>query len=161
MEQVRSDWSPLARKVQESLYERMFNQRDISVYLASVFEKLLDGELDDDLVFRKRMRRNIEDYTAKSSPHVKVAQQLCDLTGDASFGKRGAQIDYLITVNGPESLLYRTSPIDYQYYIDKQIGPIAEPVFDNETKLHGYCVKAVAVNIVFLMFFMCCAGWRM
>lgn len=129
MEQVRSDWSPLARKVQESLYERMFNQRDISVYLASVFEKLLDGELDDDLVFRKRMRRNIEDYTAKSSPHVKVAQQLCDLTGDASFGKRGAQIDYLITVNGPESLLYRTSPIDYQYYIDKQIGPIAEPVF--------------------------------
>ncbi len=129
MEQVRSDWSPLARKVQESLYERMFNQRDISVYLASVFEKLLDGELDDDLVFRKRMRRNIEDYTAKSSPHVKVAQQLCDLTGDASFGKRGAQIDYLITVNGPESLLYRTSLIDYQYYIDKQIGPIAEPVF--------------------------------
>ncbi|MDT3306913.1 DNA polymerase II [Shewanella vaxholmensis] len=129
MEQVRSDWSPLARKVQESLYERMFNQRDISVYLASVFEKLLDGQLDNDLVFRKRMRRNIEDYTAKSSPHVKVARQLCDLTGDTTFGKRGAQIDYLITVNGPEPLLYRTSPIDYQYYIDKQIGPIAEPVF--------------------------------
>ncbi|GIU26456.1 DNA polymerase [Shewanella hafniensis] len=129
MEQVRSDWSPLARKVQESLYERMFNQRDISVYLASVFEKLLDGQLDNDLVFRKRMRRNIEDYTAKSSPHVKVAQQLCGITGDNTFGKRGAQIDYLITVNGPEPLLYRTSPIDYQYYIDKQIGPIAEPVF--------------------------------
>ncbi len=129
MEQVRSDWSPLARKVQASLYERMFNQRDISVYLASVFEQLLDGQLDDDLVFRKRMRRNIEDYTAKSSPHVKVAQQLCDTTGNAAFGKRGAQIDYLITVNGPESVEYRTSKIDYQYYIDKQIGPIAEPVF--------------------------------
>ncbi|MGI2095593.1 DNA polymerase II [Shewanella glacialipiscicola] len=129
MEQVRSDWSPLARKVQASLYERMFNQRDISVYLAGVFEQLLDGQLDDDLVFRKRMRRNIEDYTAKSSPHVKVAQQLCDATGNAAFGKRGAQIDYLITVNGPESVEYKTSKIDYQYYIDKQIGPIAEPVF--------------------------------
>lgn len=129
MEQVRSDWSPLARQVQESLYERMFNQRDISDYLKTVFAGLLAGERDDELVFRKRMRRNIEDYTAKSSPHVRVARQLCDLTGDASFGKRGAQIDYVMTVNGPESIQHRSSQIDYQYYIDKQIKPIAEPVF--------------------------------
>lgn len=129
MEQVRSDWSPLARKVQQELYERMFNQRDISGYLTNVLAELQAGKRDDELVFRKRMRRNIEDYTAKSSPHVKVAQQLCRTTGDLSYGKRGAQIDYVITVNGPESVQLRQSIIDYQYYIDKQIGPIAEPVF--------------------------------
>ncbi|WP_297894720.1 DNA polymerase II [Shewanella sp.] len=129
MEQVRSDWSPLARNVQAELYERMFNQRDISGYLASVIDELLAGKRDDELIFRKRMRRNLEEYTAKASPHVKVAKQLCELTGKASFGKRGAQIDYVITLNGPEPVLYRTSVIDYQYYIDKQISPIAEPVF--------------------------------
>ncbi|MCL1091492.1 DNA polymerase II [Shewanella profunda] len=129
MEQVRSDWSPLARSVQQALYERMFNQRDISGYITTVIEDILAGKRDDELVFRKRMRRNIEEYTAKSSPHVKVARQLCDLTGMTTFGKRGAQIDYVITVNGPESVQYRTSIIDYQYYIDKQIRPIAEPVF--------------------------------
>lgn len=129
MEQVRSDWSPLARNVQAELYQRMFNQRDISGYLASVIDELLAGKRDAELIFRKRMRRNLEEYTAKASPHVKVAKQLCDLTGKASFGKRGAQIDYVITVNGPEPVLYRTSVIDYQYYIDRQIGPIAEPVF--------------------------------
>lgn len=129
MEQVRSDWSPLARNVQAELYERMFNQRDISGYLASVIDELLARKRDDELIFRKRMRRNLEEYTAKASPHVKVAKQLCELTGKASFGKRGAQIDYVITLNGPEPVLYRTSVIDYQYYIDKQISPIAEPVF--------------------------------
>ncbi|MCH1929001.1 DNA polymerase II [Shewanella sp. A25] len=129
MEQVRSDWSPLARQVQAELYHRMFNQRDISGFLTGVIEELLAGKRDDDLVFSKRMRRNLEEYTAKSSPHVKVARQLCELTGKASFGKRGAQIDYLMTVNGPEPVLCRSSTIDYQYYIDKQIGPIAEPVF--------------------------------
>lgn len=129
MEQVRSDWSPLARKVQAELYERMFNQRDISGYLTDVIAELLAGKRDDELVFSKRMRRNLDEYTAKSSPHVKVARQLCELTGKASFGKRGAQIDYVITVNGPEPVSHRSSTIDYQYYIDKQIGPIAEPVF--------------------------------
>lgn len=129
MEQVRSDWSPLARTVQQALYERMFNQRDISSYIMTVIEDILTGKRDDELVFRKRMRRNIEEYTAKSSPHIKVARQLCDLTGTSTFGKKGAQIDYVITVNGPESEQYRTSKIDYQYYIDKQIRPIAEPVF--------------------------------
>ncbi|MDX5996404.1 DNA polymerase II [Shewanella oneidensis] len=129
MEQVRSDWSPLARKVQAELYERMFNQRDISGYLADVIGELQAGKRDDELIFSKRMRRNLEEYTAKSSPHVKVARQLCELTGKASYSKRGAQIDYVITVNGPEPVSHRSSTIDYQYYIDKQIGPIAEPVF--------------------------------
>lgn len=157
MEQVRSDWSPLARTVQQALYERMFNQRDISSYIMTVIEDILAGKRDDELVFRKRMRRNIEEYTAKSSPHIKVARQLCDLTGTSTFGKKGAQIDYVITVNGPESEQYRTSKIDYQYYIDKQIRPIAEPVFfNNETKLYGYCIKAVGVNLVCLLFLLCC-----
>ncbi|MGL4578579.1 MAG: DNA polymerase II [Shewanella xiamenensis] len=129
MEQVRSDWSPLARKVQAELYERMFNQRDISGYLAGVISELQSGKRDAELVFSKRMRRNLEEYTAKSSPHVKVARQLCELTGKVSYGKRGAQIDYVITVNGPEPVSHRSSIIDYQYYVDKQICPIAEPIF--------------------------------
>lgn len=33
-----------------------------------------------------------------------------------------------MTVNGPEPLEYRTSPIDYQHYIDKQLKPVAEGV---------------------------------
>ncbi|NMH64423.1 DNA polymerase II [Shewanella salipaludis] len=129
MEQVRSDWSPLARRVQFDLYQRMFNRLDIVDYLKSVIEELHQGKLDAELVFSKRLRRNIEDYTAKSSPHVKAAQLLCTHTQDPGFGRRGAQIDYLITLNGPEPSRFRQSPIDYQYYLDKQIKPIAEPVF--------------------------------
>lgn len=129
MEQVRSDWSPLARKVQAQLYERMFHQRDIRGYLASIIEALFAGALDNELTFRKRMRRELTQYTAKSAPHIKVARRLCELTGQASFGQRGAEIAYVMTINGPEPAQYRTSPIDYQYYLDKQIAPIAEPVF--------------------------------
>ncbi|MBW8182273.1 DNA polymerase II [Shewanella nanhaiensis] len=128
MEQVRSDWSPLARRVQESLYYRLFSKQDVKLFLQSIVEELQSGKLDSELIFSKKLRRDISDYKAKSSPHVKAAQIQYELSGNSSLSKRGTQIDYLMTVNGAEPVEYRKSNIDYQYYIERQLGPIADPI---------------------------------
>jgi DNA polymerase II len=129
MEQVRSDWSGLAKRVQQSLFERLFSHQDIRDYLSQVIDELLLGKCDAQLVFCKRLRRDIEDYTAKSAPHVKVARQLVEQSGERRFGRRGCLIEYVITTQGPQAVAQRSAPLDYQYYIEKQIRPVAEPVF--------------------------------
>ncbi|WP_108947033.1 DNA polymerase II [Shewanella halifaxensis] len=128
MEQVRSDWSPLARRVQYELYQRLFNQQDVVAYLKEVTEQLSRGELDDELVFTKSLRRNLEDYTAKSAPHLKAARRLWQVTGDEQYTKRGSRIEYVMTVNGAEPLGHCLGAIDYEYYLSRQLEPIAEPV---------------------------------
>ncbi|MFS1422326.1 DNA polymerase II [Shewanella sp. 10N.286.48.B5] len=128
MEQVRSDWSPLARRMQYHLYLLLFTQGDVRGYLLKQIKELQNGSFDDELIFRKRLKRNIEDYTAKSSPHVKAATRLCQITGNSELGKRGTMIAYRMTLNGAQPIEATNESIDYQYYLDKQIEPIAEPV---------------------------------
>ncbi|ACJ29919.1 DNA polymerase B, exonuclease:DNA polymerase B region [Shewanella piezotolerans WP3] len=128
MEQVRSDWSPLARRVQYELYERLFNHQDVEGYIKSTIEKLNRGAYSEELIFVKNLRRNLEDYTAKSSPHLKAARLLFDATNDESVTKRGARIEYVMTISGAEPVSHQTSPIDFDYYINRQLGPIAEPI---------------------------------
>ncbi|MDO6774848.1 DNA polymerase II [Shewanella sp. 3_MG-2023] len=128
MEQVRSDWSPLARRMQYHLYLLLFTHGDVKGYLLEQITGLQNGVFDDELIFRKRLKRNIEDYTAKSSPHVKAATRLCQITGNSELGKRGTMIAYRMTLNGAQPIEATNESIDYQYYLDKQIEPIAEPV---------------------------------
>ncbi|WP_153915494.1 DNA polymerase II [Shewanella sp. TC10] len=128
MEQVRSDWSPVARRIQYHLYFLLFTQGDVKAYLQQELQKLENGELDDELVFRKRLKRHVEEYTAKSSPHVKAAIRLVQISGDANAGKRGKMIEYRMTLNGSQPIEALNEAIDYQYYVEKQIKPIAEPV---------------------------------
>ncbi|MEZ9139809.1 MULTISPECIES: DNA polymerase II [unclassified Shewanella] len=128
MEQVRSDWSPVARRIQYRLYFLLFTKGDVKAYLQQELQDLDDGKLDDELIFRKRLKRHVEEYTAKSSPHVKAAIRLCQLTGNDKAGKRGTMIEYRMTLNGAQPIEATAEKIDYQYYVEKQIKPIAEPV---------------------------------
>ena len=127
MEQVRSDWSPLAKRIQYELYQRLFNDLDVAEYLSEQVELLQQGKLDDELVFSKQLRRSVDAYQS-NVPHVKVAQLLVSAFDDSSYGKKGQRVEYIITVNGPEPVELTRSAVDYLYYLEKQIKPIAEPV---------------------------------
>ncbi|QSX38494.1 DNA polymerase II [Shewanella sedimentimangrovi] len=128
MEQVRSDWSPLAKRLQHELYRRLFAGEDMVAYIKDNIDALFKGDLDDELVFRKRLRRKLVDYSA-SAPHVKAARALLESTGDPVWGQRGARIEYVMTTQGAEPLQLSRQPIDYEYYLEKQIRPIVDPVF--------------------------------
>lgn len=131
LETVRTDWSELAKQFQQALYLQIFNDQDPTELIRNTVDATLNGERDDQLIFRKRLRRPLKQYVKNVPPHVRAAR-LADLEnqkrGKALRYQNKGWISYLITVSGPEPLEYRSSPIDYQHYIDKQIKPVAEAI---------------------------------
>jgi DNA polymerase-2 len=120
MEAVRRDWTELARSVQRELYTRLFNDRPVQEYLHAIVRDLRGGRLDGMLVYRKSVRKNLQEYTATEPPHVAAARKLP--------GRPGSSIDYVITRGGPEPIRARKSTLDYEHYVQKQVRPVAEPV---------------------------------
>jgi len=119
LESVRSDWTPLARTFQQELYRRVFFNKPHREYVRDTAHSLKAGKLDDQLVYRKRLRRKLDDYQRNVPPHVQAARKA---------KKVGRWISYLITINGPEPLDNRHSAIDYQHYIDRQLAPAADGI---------------------------------
>lgn len=120
MEVVRRDWTALAKQVQRELYHRLFTDQPVDVYLADIVGKVRDGKLDDALVYRKNLRKDTEEYTATTPPHVVAARK--------STQPLGRLISYVITTAGPEPLDNVKHPIDREHYVLKQVKPVAEPV---------------------------------
>lgn len=117
MESVRSDWTELARDFQPELYARVFRDEDPSDYIRKLVQSLRNGELDAKLIYRKRLRKDIEEYTRSVPQHVRAARLL---------KRPGAYVRYLMTREGPAPVELNPQDIDYEHYIDKQLKPIAD-----------------------------------
>lgn len=131
LETVRTDWSPLAQRFQQELYGRIFRREAYADYVREYVQSTLAGELDELLVYRKRLRRPLDDYQRNVPPHVRAAR-LADVRNQ-SLGRplqyqRGGWISYVIATAGPEPLEARSSPIDYDHYVSKQLQPIADAI---------------------------------
>ena len=135
LESVRSDWSPLAREFQIELYRRVFTDEPHLTYIRETAERLLEGELDEKLSLRRRLRRKLNDYTKNVPPHVRAAR-LADTErlkrGLKPTYEHGGWIEYQMTLNGPEPLPYVNSAIDYHFYMDRQLAPIADAILSLE-----------------------------
>jgi len=131
LETVRSDWSPLARAFQQRLYEKIFADEPYVEYIKHVVQELLDGRYAAELVLRKRLRRKLEDYVKNVPPHVQAARKAEAYRAAhnlPSLYSSGGWVEYVMTVSGPEPRMYQSSQIDYDFYIDKQLTPIADSI---------------------------------
>lgn len=131
LETVRSDWSPLARQFQQELYRRIFHRQPHQEYVRDYVRRTLSGELDDLLIYRKRLRRALHDYERNVPPHVRAARladEYNDRLGRPRQYQRGGWISYVISVNGPEPLEVRQAPIDYDHYVTRQLQPVADAI---------------------------------
>lgn len=131
LETVRSDWSPLARQFQQELYQRIFHRQPHQDYVRDYVRRTLSGELDDLLIYRKRLRRQLDDYERNVPPHVRAARladEYNDRLGRPRQYQRGGWIRYVISVNGPEPLEVRQAPIDYDHYVTRQLQPVADSI---------------------------------
>jgi DNA polymerase-2 len=122
LEAVRSDWTLLAKRFQQSLYERVFRQQPYKSLITETVLDLQAGKLDSLLVYKRRLRRSIEQYDKQKPPHVQAAW----LKRQQQPHWRGQHIEYVKTVQGWQPLGYITARLDYQHYIDKQLAPIAD-----------------------------------
>jgi DNA polymerase II len=120
MEVVRRDWTALAKQVQRGLYERLFTDQSVDAYLKDVVRQVRNGDLDASLVYRKNLRKDADEYTATTPPHVVAARK--------STQPPGRLISYVMTTAGAEPLDNVRHPLDREHYVLKQVKPVAEPV---------------------------------
>ncbi len=119
LETVRTDWTPLAREFQKTLYHKIFNNLPYEQFIKDTNDALLNGEKDDKLIYTKRLRRPLESYTSTQPPQVKAARKM---------NNPGRKIQYVITLNGPEPIENLTTTANYQHYVDKQLAPVADGI---------------------------------
>jgi DNA polymerase-2 len=126
MEAVRSDWTPLARRVQVELLERLFRgegDAELETWRSDLSAVLRRGELDDELVYRKVLRRPASEYTANVPPQVKAARLL-------GWTDRRGRVEYVITKDGPRPVSLPGLPPDPEYYLRHQIQPLWDSLVD-------------------------------
>ena len=132
LETVRTDWTPLARAFQQALYLRIFKGQPNEDYVRETVARLLNGECDEELVYRKRLRRRLDEYERNVPPHVRAAriadEHYLRQGKPALYRKGGGWICYVMTVSGPEPLEALRSTIDYEHYLTRQLEPIADAI---------------------------------
>ena len=92
---------------------------------------MLAGQLDDKLVLRKRLRRKLSEYQKNVPPHVKAARLAEHRRAELGLPKvlgNANWIEYIMTLSGAEPAAYLKGQIDYQFYVDKQLAPIADSI---------------------------------
>jgi DNA polymerase-2 len=124
MEAVRSDTTPLARRLQLELLELVFSgcaEDEFRERVGKTIAEMRNGGLDHELVYRKRLVRYPETYTSNTPPQVKAARAL-------GWKKRRGVVEYIWTVNGPQPTAIPHERPDYDHYIESQIFPLARSI---------------------------------
>ncbi|TYQ17254.1 UNVERIFIED_ORG: DNA polymerase-2 [Zoogloea ramigera] len=131
LEVARSDWTPLAQQFQQGLFMRVFKNQPYQDYVREYADRMLAGECDDLLVYRKRLRQPLDEYKVNVPPQVRAAR----LADEYNLAHRrplryqnGGWISYVMTTSGPEPLEDLRSQIDYEHYLTKQLQPIADAI---------------------------------
>lgn len=126
LEVVRTDWTPLARRMQQELYRRIFAGESYRDYLRELVADLRAGRCDDELVYRKRLRQSLSDYQRNIPPHAQAA-----IYG-ASLGvkyRAGDWVEYVMTTSGAQPVtLPLTAPLDYEHYLERQLAPPVDAI---------------------------------
>ena len=130
LETVRSDWTELSKDFQQELYRMIFNNEPVKDYIIKIVDELRQGFYDDKLVYQKKIRRKLSDYV-NTPPHIKAAlianDELRKRGLDKRYGHRRT-IQYVITIDGVQPLEFNGSKLDYDFYVEKQLKPIADDI---------------------------------
>jgi len=120
LEAIRGDWTEAAGDFQKELIMKIFKKQKVEDFVKSFVSDLEKGKMDAKLVYRKSIRKELNEYTKTTPPHVKAARKLDKLEGNV--------IEYFMTTDGPEPVQKLKHKLDYEHYIEKQIRPIANQV---------------------------------
>jgi DNA polymerase-2 len=121
MESARSDWTPLAKEFQHELFMRLFTKEPLEAFILDTVAAVRAGQCDHKLVYRKGVRKSLDEYTDHIPQHVQAARLL---------GADTHRIAYVMTKIGPQPVGMVTSPLSYEHYISAQLKPIAETILE-------------------------------
>lgn len=130
LETVRSDWTELSKVFQQELYRLIFSEEPVDEYIQKIVNELKQGVHDEKLIYKKKIRRSLPDYV-NTPPHVKaalIANSKLESEGKAPKYTNRRTIKYVITLDGVQPLEYNESKLDYDFYVEKQLKPIANDI---------------------------------
>ena len=130
LETVRSDWTELSKDFQQELYRLVFNDEPIDDYIKSIVEDLKRGLYDERLIYMKKIRRKLNDYV-NTPPHIKaalIANNKLKEQGLKQKYQHRSTIRYVMTLDGVQPLEFNTGKLDYDFYVEKQLKPIADDI---------------------------------
>ncbi|MBV1859839.1 MAG: DNA polymerase II [Nannocystaceae bacterium] len=119
LEAVRTDWTPLARTLQRELLTRVFSETPWREWMAALARSVRAGERDEELVYRKRIRRRLDAYEHNVPPHIQAARKL---------GRPVREVRYVVTHRGAEPIELPHGRLDYEHYLSRQLAPAADCV---------------------------------
>jgi DNA polymerase-2 len=134
LEAARTDWTPLARQFQRTLFEKVFSDENPISYIQETIEKLRVGDYDDQLVYSKQLSRPLSSYTKNKPPHVRAAAMIDHKRTEQGlpleYNKGRKRVYYLYQRSGvvPYESEEDLVDLDYEHYIEKQIEPIADSI---------------------------------
>ncbi|UCD02879.1 MAG: hypothetical protein JSV63_03810 [Candidatus Aenigmatarchaeota archaeon] len=141
IETVRRDWCELTGETMKDIIEIILKKNDVKEavnHFKAVVNDLLKGDIDvEKLVITKTLTRRPENY-AGIQPHVEVIKKMKQ-RNEMDIPGTGDRISYVI-VKGMEMLSKRAEDpayvkekgigIDSRYYIDNQLLPPLERIFE-------------------------------
>ena len=92
-------------------------------WMVSLVNEVRAGKLDDELVYRKSLRRPAEEYQHGETPALRAAR----LSG---WTKQRGAIEFMMTKVGAEPLGLVQHELDYQHYVEHQLRPIWNSLTD-------------------------------
>ena len=131
LENVRSDWTNLAKAFQYALYQKVFAGEPVEGFIQQTIVGIKNGKVDEELIYKKRLRKPLSSYVKSLPPHVKAARLTDAMRKEKNLPLKyqsNTSISYVITTQGPQTIDHQFAPLDYDHYIEKQIKPIAESI---------------------------------
>jgi DNA polymerase-2 len=122
LEAIRGDWTEAAQEFQKELLMKILKNENPSSFIKQFVKEIKTGKLDNKLIYRKSIRKDLKEYTKTTPPHVKAARLLDAIESNI--------IEYYITTAGPEPIQKLKNKLDYEHYIEKQIEPIARTILE-------------------------------
>jgi DNA polymerase I len=141
IETVRKDWCGLTEKVLSKVLEFLLKEGSIEkaiVYVREVIKSLEEGKVDiEDLIITKGISRRLHEYKG-IQPHIELVKRMMKRSPEKA-PMVGDRVDFVIVAGpeliskraeDPEYVLEKGLKIDAKYYIENQILPPVERIFE-------------------------------
>ena len=144
LESVRRDWPAVAGRLQTGMLERAFRDEPVVPFVREVVEAVREGTRDEELVYRKRIRKQSLDRYETNAPHVVAARKL--------GARAGSVVRYVMTPGGPHPLHPGEAPpadLDRTHYIERVLRPVAESILrELDESFDAVLGKPVQMNLL-------------
>jgi DNA polymerase I len=141
IETVRKDWCGLTEKVLSKVLDFLLREKSIESainYVKSVIRELEEGKVNiEDLIITKSLSRNLHEYKGVQ-PHVELVKKMMKRSPE-KVPMVGDRVNFVIVAGpelvskraeDPEYVIEKGLKIDTKYYIENQILPPIERIFE-------------------------------